>query len=879
MRRLKPRSRAGIGDHGNTMPALLCTLGSSWAVVPEAFLLGNGLAFYDRVLVLTSSGTSSSVEQCHAWFAQHHPQVALTILAVEDLPDLATAEDHHRFEEALYLCYFSLLAKSSHEEIHVCLAGGFKTMSAAAQEAAGLLGCAKLFHITSPLGVRIGTHEEILAAIADHSIRLIDLGSRSGWPTMRELASEALPAPSASGRISVGEATPLRDAIQNRLEAANRLSASEKELATLPFPQIARWAPSERDWLNHPLDPAADEAWLLALPKVELHCHLGGFATHGELLDQVRAAASDPAKLPIVEALPQPAGWPATVLPHEPKQRLSAYMKMGDNTGSNLLRDPGCLAEHCRLLFQHLVSQNIVYAEIRCSPANYDSEGRSPWTVLSEIKSTFDECVAATVPVAESVPACFQLADSHQFHPFEKDADYRQTWRDLPHRHQSGATAFVTFRLADSLPAARLQSWHREQTEFLNSHPKPWDDHTWKTYRRHFPQRLEEWLDEPHGECLLSQPDIATEVESALRHFDGDRYVLDAFVIMPNHVHVLVKPLPGHDLEEILHSWKSYTAHRINKKLGRTGQLWEHESFDHLLRSAKQLERMRAYIRENPRKAGLADGFFVGDGIGLGVGGDEASETLGSTAPARQRPAATCHVNLIIIATRKDQGDYRTDIARHLSLAVTAAEHWANDPGCRVVGVDLAGYEDITTRAHYFREDFTAAHRIGLGITIHAGENDDAEGIWSAILDLNTRRLGHALHLADSPTLLKTVADRRIGIEMCPYANLQIKGFLMDGVAIESTRGTPVTTDPSSRRLDATYPLLDYLQAGIAVTVNTDNIGISAASLTENFLLLPRLCPGITRLHVLELLRNGIDQAFLSSEEKSSLLTQIKISH
>ena len=135
------------------MPALLCTLGASWAVVPEAFLLGNGPALYDRVLVLTSSGTSSSVEQCHAWFAQFHPQVAFTILAVENLPDLATAADHHRFEEALYRCYFSLLAIATHDEIHVCLAGGFKTMSAAAQEAAGLLGCAKLFHITSPLGV------------------------------------------------------------------------------------------------------------------------------------------------------------------------------------------------------------------------------------------------------------------------------------------------------------------------------------------------------------------------------------------------------------------------------------------------------------------------------------------------------------------------------------------------------------------------------------------------------------------------------------------------------------------------------------------------------------------------------------------------------
>lgn len=600
------------------MPALLCTLGSSWAVVPEAFLLGNGFALYDSVLVLTSSGTSSSVEQCHAWFAQYHPQVALTILAVEDLPDLATAEDHHRFEEALYRCYFTLLAESCHEEIHVCLAGGFKTMSAAAQEAAGLLGCTKLFHITSPLGVRIGTHEEILTAIADHSIRLIDLGSRSGWPTMGELASEALPAPSASGRISVGEATPLRDAIQNRLEAANRLSASEKDLATLPFPQIARWAPGERDWLNHSLDPAADEAWLLALPKVELHCHLGGFATHGRLLDQVRAAACDPAKLPVIKTLSPPAGWPATVLSDEPKQRLAAYMQMGDNNGSKLLREPGCLAEHCRLLFQHLVSQNIVYAEIRCSPANYASEGRSPWTVLSEIKSTFDACMANQ---------------------------------------------------------------------------------------------------------------------------------------------------PG------------------------------------------------------------------------------------------------CHVNLIIIATRKDQGDYRTDIARHLSLAVTAAEHWVNDSGCRVVGVDLAGYEDTSTRAHYFREDFTAAHRIGLGITIHAGENDDAEGIWSAILDINTRRLGHALHLADSPTLLKTVADRRIGIEMCPYANLQIKGFPLDSSSV----GILPTSLPN-------YPLLDYLQAGIPVTVNTDNIGISAASLTENFLLLPRLCPGITRLHVLELLRNSIDQAFLTGPEKNRLL-------
>ncbi len=601
------------------MHTLLCTLGSSWAVVPEAFLLGNGCAFYDRVLILTSSGTSSSVVQCHAWFAQYHPRVVLTILAVEDLPDLATVEDHHRFEEALYRCYFSLLKDVTHEEIDVCLAGGFKTMSAAAHEAAGLLGCSKLFHITGLQGVRIDSHEEILSAIANNSVRLIDLGARTGWPTMRELASEAIPTPHASGSIAVAD-TKLRDAIQNRIEAANRLSASENDLATLPFPQIARWAPSERAWLNQKLDPTTDEAWLLALPKIELHCHLGGFATHGELLDQVRAASIHPAKLPAILNESIPSGWPATILPAEPNHRLSAYMNMGDNNGSNLLWDPGCLAEHCQLLFQHLISQHIVYAEIRCSPANYASEGRSPWTVLSEIKSTFDA-------------------------------------------------------------------------------------------------------------CMVNQPE--------------------------------------------------------------------------------------------------------------------------------------CHVNLIIIATRKETGDYRTAIGRHLTLAVTSAEHWGGGKGCSIVGVDLAGYENITTRAHHYRDDFRAVHRCGLALTIHAGENDDAEGIWSAVFDLNARRVGHALSLGESPDLLRSFADRRIGIEMCPYANLQIKGFPLDAEEINKN----------------TYPLLAYLNAGIPVTVNTDNIGISAASLTENFLLLSRLCPGITRLQILQLLRNALDQSFLSSSEKSSLLAKMKITH
>jgi REP element-mobilizing transposase RayT len=91
-------------------------------------------------------------------------------------------------------------------------------------------------------------------------------------------------------------------------------------------------------------------------------------------------------------------------------------------------------------------------------------------------------------------------------------------------------------------------------------------------------------------------------VHSALRYFEGQRYVLDEYVVMPNHVHVLVKPLPGHGLVAILHSWKSYTANQLNRRLGRTGQLWQHESYDHIVRSEAAREVIRRYIRENPAK-------------------------------------------------------------------------------------------------------------------------------------------------------------------------------------------------------------------------------------------------------------------------------------
>ncbi len=187
------------------------------------------------------------------------------------------------------------------------------------------------------------------------------------------------------------------------------------------------------------------------------------------------------------------------------------------------------------------------------------------------------------------------------FDPTEPVADLAG---NLPHWRQEAVTYFVTFRLADSLPQAKLRQWLAERDAWLAAHPKPWDEATRQVYHRQFTARLEKWLDAGYGSCLLEREDVRATVASALLHFDGDRYWLDDWVVMPNHVHVLLTPQPGYELSQILHSWKSFTSHEVRRLVsGWQGSLWQKESFDHIVRSPDHLERFRAYIARNP--AGL----------------------------------------------------------------------------------------------------------------------------------------------------------------------------------------------------------------------------------------------------------------------------------
>jgi REP element-mobilizing transposase RayT len=180
---------------------------------------------------------------------------------------------------------------------------------------------------------------------------------------------------------------------------------------------------------------------------------------------------------------------------------------------------------------------------------------------------------------------------------------------NLPHWQQENVWYFITFRLADSIPDDVAEEIKSERELWLKKNPKGKDGsyskEELKEYYRLFSERVETLLNAGKGSCVLRNEKTAKIVADALLHFNNQRYVLDEWVIMPNHVHVLVKLLAEYKLPDILHSWKSFTANKINEQHGKKGQLWMHESYDHIVRNEKALHAIRNYIRQSPAKAGI----------------------------------------------------------------------------------------------------------------------------------------------------------------------------------------------------------------------------------------------------------------------------------
>lgn len=205
------------------------------------------------------------------------------------------------------------------------------------------------------------------------------------------------------------------------------------------------------------------------------------------------------------------------------------------------------------------------------------------------------------------------------FSPYSGDEAVHRHRLNLPHWRQWNRTYFITTRLADAVPLPVIEGWKAQRSLWLTHHGLPPagspDDlsETMRTeFHREFTARFHELLDAGHGECLLAQPPIAEILAALLKSGHGTVYQIDAWVIMPNHIHVLVEPLEKHTLGSILQRWKGASARMINQTLGRSGSLWQAETFDHIVRSEAQLDHYRRYIAGNPGKAGLTDGFVLG---------------------------------------------------------------------------------------------------------------------------------------------------------------------------------------------------------------------------------------------------------------------------
>lgn len=238
---------------------------------------------------------------------------------------------------------------------------------------------------------------------------------------------------------------------------------------------------------------------------------------------------------------------------------------------------------------------------------------------------------------------------------FDPVQDCAIVYRKLPHWCQAGVISFITWRTWDSMPVAVVRLWQAERDAWLRkngvepSRPgwelllQDWPAQQQQDFRRYVSDRWLGHLDDLHGECVLRRPECARVVAESLRYFDGTphapredgvggqlhaerdeyrqaraeregdagRYFLSDYVVMPNHVHVLVAFPAEEAMLNQCESWKHYTAQRINKILRRRGRFWQQDAFDHLVRSPEEFERLRQYIADNPVASRLQPGEYL----------------------------------------------------------------------------------------------------------------------------------------------------------------------------------------------------------------------------------------------------------------------------
>lgn len=221
---------------------------------------------------------------------------------------------------------------------------------------------------------------------------------------------------------------------------------------------------------------------------------------------------------------------------------------------------------------------------------------------------------------------------------------------------------FATFRLTDSLSPKILGELTSEESvllekaesgDFLSAE----EADRWKAF---YLDRIDPALNAAHGTCILRDAKVADLVENAFRHFDGKKYHLLAWCVMPNHVHALFTPLADHDPADIVNSWKSLTGYAANKILGRQTEFWQKDVYEHGLTSEDEFKARLKQILHDPENAGLEDWKY--------------RDVKGSVA-RKQSTATTCHTGEGIMINSRFLDGQTSEEARETITAWLVGKH------------------------------------------------------------------------------------------------------------------------------------------------------------------------------------------------------------
>ncbi len=177
--------------------------------------------------------------------------------------------------------------------------------------------------------------------------------------------------------------------------------------------------------------------------------------------------------------------------------------------------------------------------------------------------------------------------------------------RHLPHWRQTGATYFVTFRLVDSLPQEKLKILDGMRKQWLSIPSGARTDQNAKDYAQVVLQKIVGWLDAGYGACWFREQRFADELQRAVFHRHGSQHFVPVGAIMPNHCHLVIRPIDSDDLEDLLGEMKSVVARFINRDRKSSGRLWQQESYDRIIRDTEHLLNVVQYIGRNPARANL----------------------------------------------------------------------------------------------------------------------------------------------------------------------------------------------------------------------------------------------------------------------------------